>query len=245
MIDNNTFDKQLYLAILSEKCHRYDDMYSNIEYIIINSDKFTNQNQINLISSAFKHKLSDMRESINKLNFLEFNSKKEQSPQSQYTQYIVEYKDILINKLVSFCNGVIDLIDKHIIPKLSTAGSKTFFHTLKGDYLRYIAENILDESERKAISERALNAYNTALRNSDKLSYKDANKLNLMLHITVFYYEILQDGDKAHQLAIETLNTAKQLIKTHNENDEAYRDSFKLLSLLESNIRMWDGEMEE
>ena len=243
MLDNN-FDKQLYLAIISEKCHRYEDMYTNIEHIITNTDEFTDQDQFNLISSAFKHKLSNLRESINKLNFLEFNLSKEQTPQSQRIQYITEYKATLINKLITVCNNVTHLIDKHILPKASTADSLTFFYTLKADYLRYIAENILDENKRKTFSEQALNTYNTALSKSDILAYTNVNKLNLMLHLTVFYYEILDNANKAHQLAIETLNNAKQLIKAYNENDEQYRDSFTLISLLESNIRMWDVEME-
>jgi 14-3-3 protein epsilon len=240
MIDNK-LDKELYLAIISEKCHRYEDMYTNIEHIITNTNEFTDQDQFNLISSAFKHNLSNLRESINKLNFLEYTSSKEQSPKSQY---IIEYKTTLINKLITFCNGVIDLIDKHILPKSSSADSLTFFYTLKADYLRYIAENILDENAQKTISDQALNTYNTALSKSDILAYTNVNKLNLMLHLTVFYYEILHNTNKAHQLAVETLNNAKQLIKVYSEHDEQYRDSFTLISLLESNIRMWDIEME-
>jgi hypothetical protein len=216
-------------------------MYTNIEHIITNTNEFTDQDQFNLISSAFKHNLSNLRESINKLNFLEYTSSKEQSPKSQY---IIEYKTTLINKLITFCNGVIDLIDKHILPKSSSADSLTFFYTLKADYLRYIAENILDENAQKTISDQALNTYNTALSKSDILAYTNVNKLNLMLHLTVFYYEILHNTNKAHQLAVETLNNAKQLIKVYSEHDEQYRDSFTLISLLESNIRMWDIEME-
>jgi 14-3-3 protein epsilon len=216
-------------------------MYTNIEHIITTSSEFTDQAHLNLISSAFKHNLSHLRESINKLNFLESTSSKDQTP---HYQYITEYKSTLINKLLTFCTNVIQLIDKHIIPKASTADALTFVYTLKADYLRYIAENILDETKRKTFADQALNTYNTALSNSDILAYTNVNKLNLMLHLTVFYYEILHNTNKAHQLAIETLNNAKQLIKAYNENDEQYRDSFTLISLLESNIRMWDVEME-
>lgn len=238
------FDKQLYLAIIAEKCQLYDDMYSNIEYIITNNEALPNQDQSNLISNAFKHKLSLLRDSIYKLSSIEFNTKKDSSSPSEYIQYITEYKNTIINKLITFCNNVIQLIDKYILPKTNTFDSQTIFYTMKGDYLRYIAEISLDESEQKTFTEQALSAYNVALEKSEKLEYTNVNKLNLMLNLTVFYYEILHNANKAHQIAIETLNNAKQLIKAVNEEDEKYRDSFTLVALLEDNIRMWDIEME-
>ena len=49
-----------------------------------------------------------------------------------------------------------------LLPKATTDEAKVFYHKMKGDYYRYIAENV-DGDTKKKYSDLGLSAYNAAL----------------------------------------------------------------------------------
>jgi len=51
-----------------------------------------------------------------------------------------DYKAEIENTLVTFCNDILDLISKNLIPGAKNNEAKVFFYKMKGDYHRYISE---------------------------------------------------------------------------------------------------------
>lgn len=50
------------------------------------------------------------------------------------------YKQRLETELQSYCNEIINMIDKNLLKKTTPNETQVFFLKMKADYLRYIAE---------------------------------------------------------------------------------------------------------
>jgi len=59
----------------------------------------------------------------------------------------------------------------------------------------------------------------------------------------VFYYEILQQADKACTLAKEAFDSALQGLDTVNDED-AYKDSTLIMQLLRDNLTLWTSNQD-
>jgi hypothetical protein len=76
------------------------------------------------------------------------------------------------------------------------AGMQVFYHKMKGDYHRYLAEFASGDT-RKGASEAAHESYKTASTiASSELAPTHPIRLGLALNFSVFYYEILNSPDK-------------------------------------------------
>ena len=79
---------------------------------------------------------------------------------------------------------------------------------MKGDYYRYIAEYATAE-KRNAASQKAEQAYRDAHDIAGKsLSTTHPVKLGLALNFSVFYYEIMQNPEKACKMARDAFDEA-------------------------------------
>ena len=100
-----------------------------------------------------------------------------------------------------FCNDILDLLEKNLVPAASAAESKVFFLKMKGDYHRYVSEYAQGDQLSQA-SNSALAAYKgaTDVANAE-LKTTHPIRLGLALNFSVFYYEVLNDPTKACNLA--------------------------------------------
>lgn len=94
---------------------------------------------------------------------------------------------------------------------------------MKGDYYRYIAEySQLDKKNQSA--QKALQAYNDAcIVAKETLSPTHPCKLGLSLNQSVFYYEIMQNPEKACSMARQAFDDA--IADLDNVEDEYYKDT--------------------
>ena len=53
-------------------------------------------------------------------------------------------------ELHKILDGILALMDKELIPSLSTDESKVFYYKMKGDYYRYLAEFVTGEAKSEA-----------------------------------------------------------------------------------------------
>jgi 14-3-3 protein beta/theta/zeta len=112
------------------------------------------------------------------------------------------------------------LLDKYLIPKAATAESKVFYLKMKGDYFRYLAEIVTGTERQSNVlsmllenryfvsiliaemgdeSQRAYeNAFDVA---KDKMPPTHPIRLGLVLNLSVFHYEILNQPEIACRLA--------------------------------------------
>jgi len=111
---------------------------------------------------------------------------------------------------------------------------QVFYHKMKGDYHRYLAEFATGDTRSKS-SEASLEAYKSASTiASTELPPTHPIRLGLALNFSVFYYEILNSPDKACSLAKLAFDDAIAELDTLSE--ESYKDSTLIMQLLRDNL---------
>ena len=80
---------------------------------------------------------------------------------------------------------------------------------------------------------------------SKSIDYKNPIKLGLALNLSVFYYEVVGDKEKACSLAEETLNKSKEALTGADEEEDEVKDAQSIVSLLQENLSMWKVEGED
>ena len=79
---------------------------------------------------------------------------------------------------------------------------------MKGDYYRYLAEYSSGDKKNQ-FAQKALQAYNdSATVAKETLTSTHPIKLGLSLNFSVFYYEIMQNPEKALQMAKQAFDDA-------------------------------------
>ena len=239
---SDKYEKQVYLAMLAEQCSRYEDMMAFLEEMVKSKSEDLSSDERNLLSIAYKNTISLDRQAIRTL--LAYESKEAKKAESPYLEYIREYKQKVQKELEDLCNKICETIDTNLLPKANTDEAKVFYHKMKGDYYRYIAENV-DGDTKKKYSDLGLSAYNAALDASNSIDYKNPIKLGLALNLSVFYYEVVGDKEQACKLAQETLDKSKEALNGVDEEEDEVKDAMSIVNLLQENLSMWNSEADE
>ena len=117
-----------------------------------------------------------------------------------------------------------------------------FVRCRKGDYHRYLAEFTTGDEKAKAADD-ALTAYKAAsdlALPDDGLPTTHPIRLGMALNFSVFYYEILNDKDKAVKLAKSAFDEAVSELDSLSE--ESYKDSTLIMQLLRDNLTLWTSD---
>ena len=115
----------------------------------------------------------------------------------------------------------------------------------KGDYHRYLAEFTTGDEKQKA-ADKALTAYKEA---SDLalgemgLPTTHPIRLGMALNFSVFYYEILNDREKAVKLAKNAFDEAVSELDSLSE--DSYKDSTLIMQLLRDNLTLWTSDTQD
>ena len=235
------YEKQVYLAMLAEQCSRYEDMMTFLEDMVKTKTEDLSSDERNLLSIAYKNTISQDRQAIRSL--LAYESKEAKKSDSPYLEFIREYKVKVQKELEDLCNKINATIDSSLLPKATTDEAKVFYHKMKGDYYRYIAENV-DGDLKKKYSDLGLASYNAALDAAKSIDYKNPIKLGLALNLSVFYYEVVANRDEACKLAKETLDKSKEALQGVDEEEDEVKDAMSIVNLLQENLEMWNAETE-
>jgi 14-3-3 protein epsilon len=235
------YEKQVYLAMLAEQCNRFEDMMNFLDEMVRNKTDALSSDERNLLSIAYKNTITLRRTAIRTLSAYEAKERKKED--SAYLAYIVEYKKKVEDELEKLSEKIISTIDTYLLPKSADAESSVFYHKMKADYYRYIAENI-EESRKKTFADHSLNSYNEAMSSAENLEVVNPIRLGLALNFSVFYYEVIGDREKACNIAKETLNNANSTLSKCDEDDEEFKDSISIANLLQENLSMWTSENE-
>ena len=236
------YEKQVYLAMLAEQCNRFEDMMNFLDEMVRNKTDPLSSDERNLLSIAYKNTITLRRTAIRTLSAYEAKERKKED--SAYLAYIVEYKKRVEDELEKLCEKIIGSIDQFLLPKSSDAESSVFYHKMKADYYRYVAENI-EESRKKSFADQSLNSYNEAMTSAETLEVINPIRLGLALNFSVFYYEVIGDKEKACNIAKDTLSNANNTLSKCDEDDEEYKDSISIANLLQENLSMWTSENEQ
>ena len=129
-----SFEEQFYLAWVAEHCERYEDMIEFLKVLQDKGDDLT-VDERNLLSVAYKNSISERRTAWRAFSSISQNKKYE-----KYNKSIEAYKEKVVNEMQEICDRVVEVIDKYFLQRAKDAESKVFFHKMKADYFRYMAE---------------------------------------------------------------------------------------------------------
>jgi len=228
-------EEEVQRAKLAEQAERYDDMANAMKKVTESNSELTNEER-NLLSVAYKNVVGARRSSWRVISSIE--QKTEGSERKQ--QMAKEYREKIEKELKDICQEVLNLLDKFLIPKATTAESKVFYLKMKGDYYRYLAE-VATGDERQKVIEESQRAYNDAFDIAkNQMQPTHPIRLGLALNFSVFYYEILNAPDRACHLAKQAFDDAIAELDTLNE--DSYKDSTLIMQLLRDNLTLWTSD---
>ena len=153
-------EENVYMAKLAEQAERYEEMVEFMEKVAKadDSEELTVEER-NLLSVAYKNVIGARRASWRIISSIE--QKEESRGNEDHVTIIKEYRGKIEAELSKICDGILNLLDSHLIPSASSAESKVFYLKMKGDYHRYLAE-FKTGAERKEAAESTLLAYKSA-----------------------------------------------------------------------------------
>lgn len=233
-----------YLARLAERADRCDDMLSLMRKMI-DLNNVLGVEERNLLAIASKNIVGPLRASWRMIASIEQH--KETGSDKQQVFLINSYRFKIEKELKEACEDILGLLDEYLIPAADTEEAFVFYNKLKGDYYRYLAE-FSSGDQRKNATNEALKAYSTASDSSkNELSPSDPLRIGLALNFSVFYYEIMNDTEKACKLAREGFDQAIMLLRTKVDDlsEESYRESLLIMNLLKDNLTLWVGDVPE
>ncbi|PKY38380.1 14-3-3 1 protein [Rhizophagus irregularis] len=240
MVEAQTREDYVYLAKLAEQAERYEEMVENMKQVASADQELTVEER-NLLSVAYKNVIGARRASWRIVSSIE--QKEESKGNETQVSFIKEYRSKIEEELTKICDDILEVLDNHLIPSAATGESKVFYHKMKGDYHRYLAEFATGD-RRSQSADKSLDAYKAASEVAvTELAPTHPIRLGLALNFSVIYYEILNSPDKACHLAKQAFDDAIAELDTLSE--ESYKDSTLIMQLLRDNLTLWTSDMQE
>jgi len=240
-------EELVYQAKLAEQAERFDEMVQFMKSVAQLEDTNLSIDERNLLSVAYKNAVGNRRSSVRVLSSMQ-QSQKNKDPERQ--QVIDEYLNKVEKELKDFCLDAIHLLDNHLIKFAGNAEAAVYFHKMKGDYYRYLAEALqhVRGADFDKYAAAAGDAYNEAKKRAesgDGLSSTNPIRLGLALNYSVFFYEILDKKEEAVGLARKAFDDAADGLKDASNDqttEDTYKDSTLIMQLLKDNISLWSQE---
>jgi 14-3-3 protein beta/theta/zeta len=230
-------DDLINIAKISEQAERYDDMAEAMK-LVTTEDKELSNEERNLLSVAYKNVVGARRSAWRVVSSIEHKTEGNET-KNKITKH---YKETIEKELKEICNVVLDLLKKHLIPKATHQESKVFYLKMAGDYYRYLAE-VASGEEKQTVVEQSKTSYDEATQIATKdLATTHPIRLGLALNFSVFYYEILNNSQKACELAKTAFDDA--IAEIDNLQEDTYKDSTLIMQLLRDNLTLWTSEVE-
>jgi len=231
------------LSQAAEAAERYEDMVKIIEALVttqLKEEKPLTPDQRNLLSVAYKNVVGAKRSSWRILN----DQKLLSDNQFDDSDLVAKYRDEIEKELKNVCLAVLDVLDKLKEQNKDRMAQESneevvecqvFYLKMIGDYYRYLTEAFSSNDDYK---EKCSTFYKEAMDlATDNLEATHPTRLGLALNYSVCFFEILEEPDKACDLAKKAFDEAIE--KLDSLNDVSYRDSTLIMQLLRDNLTIW------
>ncbi|WOL10445.1 14-3-3-like protein GF14 iota [Canna indica] len=212
-----------------------DNMVENMKKIAV-LDIDLSAEERNLLSVGYKNVIGADRASWRILSSIEL--KEESKGSEENVNIIKRYRQKVEEDVTKICDDILAIIDKHLLPFGTGVESTVFYHKMKGDYYRYLAEFKTGKEKQKAADE-SLKGYQA----SSDMPPTHPIRLGLALNFSVFHYEILNSSERACHLAKQAFDEA--IAELDNLSEESYKDSTLIMQLLRDNLTLWTSEVPE
>eukprot|EP01127_Copromyxa_protea_P011881 TRINITY_DN303_c0_g1_i2.p1 TRINITY_DN303_c0_g1~~TRINITY_DN303_c0_g1_i2.p1 ORF type:complete len:250 (+),score=80.98 TRINITY_DN303_c0_g1_i2:87-752(+) len=194
----------------------------------------------NLLSVAYKNVVGSRRASWRIISSIE--QKEKSKDNAAHVAQIRGYCEKVEKELEDICSDVLGVLDNHLIKSAQNAESKVFYNKMKGDYYRYLAE-FANEEKKKDLATKGQEAYQAAKVAEEALPPTHPIRLGLALNYSVFYYEILNEPEKACELAKKAFDDA--IAELDNLTEDSYKDSTVIMQLLRDNLTLWTSDIQD
>ncbi|KAL0431297.1 UNVERIFIED_CONTAM: 14-3-3 protein 4 [Sesamum radiatum] len=202
-------EENVYMAKLAEQAERYEEMVEFMEKVAktADTDELTVEER-NLLSVAYKNVIGARRASWRIISSIE--QKEESRGNEDHVNIIKEYRSKIEAELSKICDGILGLLETHLIPSASSAESKDIAlaelaptHPIRlGLALNFSVfyYEILNSPDRAC--NLAKQAFDEAISELDTLgeeSYKDSTLIMQLLrdNLTLWTSDIVDDaGDE-------------------------------------------------
>lgn len=229
-------EDQVFKAKLAEQVERYDEMVDNMKSIV-EQDKPLSVEERDLLSVAYKNVVGMRRNSWRLCSGQEVIGK---APGS--FNIVQQYLSQLELEINNSCTDILQLVDKFLIKGDTNNESKIFYLKMKGDYFRYMAE-IATGDIRKEYADKSDKAYKDATEFANEhLTPTHPIRLGLALNYSVFYFEIVNNSEKACQLAKTAFDDA--IAELDQLSEDGYKNSTLIMQLLRDNLTLWTSDIE-
>lgn len=233
-MSDSSYQDSVYQAKLAEQAERYEEMVENMKKVAAAGQELSVEER-NLLSVAYKNVIGARRASWRIVTSIE--QKEEAKANTSQVELIKDYRKKIEDELMKICEDILEVLKDNLIPHAETGESKVFYHKMKGDYHRYLAEFAMGKL-RSESADASLEAYKKATEcSTTDLPPTHPIRLGLALNFSVFYYEILNQPDQACQLAKTAFDDAIAELDTLSE--ESYKDSTLIMQLLRDNLTLW------
>ena len=230
-------DDCLELARIAEQVDRYEDM-AQLMRRVVKSGRELSLEERNLLSVAYKNLIGCRRTAWRTLAVIVESTRSDGGKRHELAK---EYWRRIEGELKDICVELLGLLDQYLIP--SAQESELFYLKLKGDLYRYLSD-IATGEEQKKFADASKAAYDEAFHISrTQLPATDPIRLGLVLSHSVFSYEILNQPERAYQLAKEAFDAA--IAELDSLSAENYKDSTLIMQLLRDNLTLWERERAE
>jgi hypothetical protein len=215
-IENYSREQMIYLIYLSDKCSRYETMFSGFEALI---KKFGNLNKSErvLFEKPLKQLVQARQKKINKLNNLEKEASKQGKESLALVKVLNEEKGFNEAEIKSLSKRALKLIDNHLLKFENDNESLIFYNKLKADLYKYLSQ--VEEDFEKYL-ELADNFYREAVLLSNK-------------HL-----------DTLHPMALASVLSYGKFLLFFKKNNEAAVDVFKNIYNIKKVQDILEGTLE-
>jgi len=235
------------LSQAAEAAERYEDMVMIMDAIVtdkLNSNTELTTDQRNLLSVAYKNVVGAKRSSWRMLN---------EDGQFEDAELVGKYRKKVEIELENTCQKVLVVLEKLAEQnkdrlksetdeekKAAQGESQVFYLKMIGDYYRYLTEAFPLDNYKEKCSKYYEDAMTIA---DERLEATHPTRLGLALNYSVCHYEILDQPDKARELAKKAFDEAIE--KLDSLQDASYRDSTLIMQLLRDNLTIWNQSNDE
>ncbi|CCM04046.1 uncharacterized protein FIBRA_06205 [Fibroporia radiculosa] len=233
----------LFIARIADQAERYDDVIAQLKYIITYTDAQLSLEERNLLSIAYKNITATHRSSWRNIDTVEKREGRYASRQQQ--TLMRREKEQIEHDLTEVCKGVVELLERFLIPAANPGEEKVFYCKMRGDYYRYLAEMTRNQT-RDQYATTSLDAYKFAYKHAlVTLDPTHPTRLGLALNFAVYYHDICHSPERACFLAKHALDDAVAAASDSSYAVQSLEDSLMILQLLKDDIILWSEEMQQ
>ncbi len=149
---------------------------------------------------------------------------------------IKEFRDKVESELSYICHDLINVVEKNLLPLTSDNEIKVFYLKMVGDYWRYLAEFAAGDAK-AAAKTSCETAYTKAKDLAKAMAPTNPLRLGIALNLSVFYFEVVEDPDKACDTAQVAFDEGSDALASLDEASR--RESSKIIALLRDNLMRW------